>query len=207
MRVAMKRWGGVAVGLVCGSGSAALGGVVYSQPSTSNPANVGFGYFSHSAPRPTRNFRHADNFTLAAPASVSSVNWWGISGGVISDDLSNFDTFTVQFYSSKPAGNGNPIPDALLFQETFAKAATGATATGRSAPNGAMEFRHSVGLSAPVNLSAGALYFLSVSAHCIQPNGEAWLWQDADVVDDYSVSFSYASQQWRSSWIRTVRLS
>ncbi len=171
----------------------AWGTVVYSQPTTSVAGNVGFGFYSHSNARPQNNFKHADNFILASDATITDVSWWGMSSVRNFTNLNNFDTFTVQFYTAP----GTPmLPGVLLSSQTFTRAATTPTDTGRRAPNNAIEYAQHATLPTPVSLTAGTPYFLSISAHCLSTSGDAYLWQDADTVDGYSAMFSYALQSW-----------
>ncbi|MHA7811784.1 MAG: DUF7901 domain-containing protein [Phycisphaerales bacterium] len=171
-------------------------GVVYSQSTTSDPASVGLGWYSSSEPRPTRNFKHADNFVLTSDSTIDAVRWWGLSEGVSHTDLSNFDTFTIEFWTNRTIPNGNIRPLDLIASTTIAFAQTNATATGRSAPSGAIEYMHEATLGDGVDLIAGETYWISISARSIDPQADVWQWQDSDNFDTLSSSFSYAQNRW-----------
>lgn len=172
------------------------GGVVYAQPTTSNPANVGLGWYSSSEPRPTRSFRHADNFVLGSDSTIDAVRWWGLSEGVSHTDLSNFDTFTIEFWTSRTLPNGNIRPTDLIATTTIGTQDTDATATGRSAQSGAIEYVQEATLDDSVELLAGETYWVSISARSIDPNADVWQWQDSDDFDTLSSSFSYGQNRW-----------
>ena len=172
------------------------GGVVYTQPTTSVPANVGLGWYSSSEPRPTRNFKHADNFVLAADATIDTVRWWGLSEGVSHTDLSNFDTFTIEFWTGRTLPNGNIRPLDLISATTIEDDETDATATGRSSTSGALEYMHEATLNEGVSLLAGETYWISISARSIDPSADVWQWQDSDNYDTRSSSYDYGQSRW-----------
>jgi len=185
--------------LACGAARAEL---VFNQPTHPNAANVGLGYFSHSAPKPTRNFLHADNFTLATSAQVNRIVWWGLSEGIEHTDLSNFSSFTIKLYSTR-LSLGQPIPNQTLATHVFAIGDTSPTPTGRAAPaNGALEYRHEVTLPVPFTLDAGTQYFISIGAGFISGTSDAWMWQDSNTTEKKSGVYSYATARW-SSFIDT----
>lgn len=176
--------------------AAADAGVVYSQGVTTDPALVGRGWFSHSRPRPTRNYKHADDFVLEADATVGSVRWWGLSEGRFLDGLGNFDAFTIEFYRAVDSPGGL-LPGELIASTELSIADTAPAATGRVNPaNGAMEHEHLAVLGAPVVLEAGVTYFLAVSARSVNGNRDGWMWSDADGADRYSATYSWASGAW-----------
>lgn len=170
--------------------------VVYSQPSVSDAARVGMGWYSSSEPRPTRNFKHADNFMLAGDASICSVRWWGLSEGVTHTDLGNFESFTIELYSSRTQPNGNIRPLDLIASQTLMLDSLGTTLTGRSAPSGALEYEHEADLTQVWSLDAGVMYWIAISARSIDPGADAWQWQDSDDFDTLSSSFDYAADRW-----------
>ena len=173
-----------------------LGEVVYSQPTTSDASSVGLGWYSSSEPRPTRSFRHADNFSLTAPTAISSVRWWGLTEGSSHTDLGNFDTFTIEFYSNRTQPNGNIRPLDLIASTTIQVAATNATETGRTATSGAIEYMHEATLTTPLSFDADTTYWIAISAHSIDPSADAWQWQDSDDYDTLSSSFDYNQNRW-----------
>lgn len=157
---------------------------------------VGFGFYSSSHPRPNRNFKHADDFTLAQSADISTITWRGMSEGRVRLDLNNFSSYTIEFYTSI-AGGGGFIPGTLLKTETFTKAQTIPTLTGRTAfDTGAFEYAQQATLSSPFTALAGQKYFLAISAAAIVTNADAWMWQDGQFVNGQSGLLSYATGQW-----------
>ncbi len=170
--------------------------VVYSQPSTTNDADVGLGWYSSSEPRPTRNFRHADNFTLGQDASISSVRWWGLTEGLSHTDLSNFDSFTIEFWTNRTVPNGNIRPLNLIASTTIDLTDVMTSETGRAAPTGALEYMHEAMLADPVALQSDAIYWISISARSIDPSVDVWQWQDSNLYDTRSTSFDYNQNQW-----------
>ena len=176
--------------------SAALGNVVYSQPTTSKNAEVGLGWYSSSETRPTRNFKHADNFVLDEDQAITSVRWWGLTEGVSHTDLSNFDSFTIEFYTNRTMPNGNIRPLQLFASTTLDIADTNALTTGRSTASGALEYVHEAQLDEAVDLTAGETYWIAISARSIDPRADVWQWQDSDLFDTRSSSFSYSQNRW-----------
>jgi len=170
---------------------------VFSQPTTVNDGNVGLGWYSQSEPRVRKNFKHADDFVLASDAEINRVVWWGQSSRHRFDDLTNFDTFQIEFFEAEDVG-GDWMPGALLAVEVFDLVETAPTETGRLTPNGAKEYRHETTLTAPFAADAGERYFIAVSAGMIETNSpsDAWQWQDADLHDGWSVTYSWAGDTW-----------
>ena len=170
--------------------------VVYSQSTTSDPEQVGLGWYSSSDPRPTRNFKHADNFTLDEGASIGAVRWWGLTEGVSHTDLSNFDSFTIEFWTNRTLPNGNIRPRDLIASTTLDIAKVSTAATGRAAPSGALEYLHEASLAGELDLVAGETYWISISARSVDPIADVWQWQDSDLYDTLSSSFDYGQNRW-----------
>lgn len=170
--------------------------ILYSQVVEPSNQNIGFGFYSSSVPRARRNFKHADDFTLAEAGTVGSVRWWGINEGVFSTGLANYDTWTVEFYTSQPSP-GNALVGTLIHSETFAKADTSPTPTGRVNPlNAEAETMQRATLASPVALEAGAQYWIAISAHPLSGSGDAWNWRDGLTLNGYSNLYSYATGLW-----------
>ncbi|GJM19779.1 MAG: hypothetical protein DHS20C14_19920 [Phycisphaeraceae bacterium] len=177
---------------------AASGGVLFSQPTVTDPANVGFGYFSHDAPRATHSFKHADGFVLGEAADVERVAWWGLSENMDHPGLTNFTSFTVEFYTAGFGASGSGVgrPDTLIAGETFVISDTNTTATGRLSPAGGIEYRHEVALSTPMRFEAGQTYYVAISAGFIDGLSDGWQWQDSDLYDGFSGIYEYARERW-----------
>ncbi|MCR9075475.1 MAG: hypothetical protein NXI07_05490, partial [bacterium] len=92
--------------------------------------------------------------------------------------------------------NGNIRPLDLISATTIELASTSATATGRSAASGALEYMHEATLSEGVPLLGGETYWVSISARSIDPAADVWQWQDSDDYDTRSSSFDYGQNRW-----------
>ena len=180
-----------------GAGQASAADPVFSQPTTTDDASVGLGWYSNAEPRVRKNYKHADDFTLTAPAEIGRVVWWGQSSKHTHADLTNFDEWHVEFYEAELVG-GQWLPGALLSTEIIAKDLTNPTPTGRTTPAGAIEYRHDATLTAPVGLEADTRYFLAVSAGLIanDTTSDAWQWQDADLHDGWSATYAWGTGEW-----------
>lgn len=170
--------------------------VVYSQTS-SDESQTDFGWYSSSEPRPTRNFKHADNFQLESNTQINSINWWGTSEGASTSDLSNFDSFQIEFWTSRTQPNGRIKPNTLISTESFELVETNPIDTGRRSTIGAIQYMHTASLNGPVTFEADAMYWISISAHSIDPTGDVWQWQDADNADQISSSWTYQFGVWQ----------
>ena len=170
--------------------------LLYAQPTDPDPAHVGLGFYSTSQPRPTRNYKHADDFTLATDASLTRIRWWGLSEGRLFDDLRNFDRYTVEVFEASSTPDGS-LPGTLVASATLAAADLAITATGRTSPtSGAAEHLFEAVLPSAIPLQSGRTYFLALSAHCIDPRGDAWQWQDGTLAGGHSATYSYATRAW-----------
>jgi hypothetical protein len=169
--------------------------ILYSQPVDPSPANINFGFYSSPQPRARRSFKHADDFTLAAPSEVRSLRWWGINEGLFSNGLANYDLFRIEIFTSQPAPGG-PLVATLIHSEVFTVPQTTPINTGRFAPNGQAEMVHFATLASPVTLAANTPYWLAISARAINGSGDAWAWRDGTTALGYSNSFSHATGVW-----------
>lgn len=170
---------------------------VYSQPTTPDDSKVGLGFYSQSEPRANRNYKHADEFTLSEEASIDKVVWWGQSSKTVHADLTNFDSFLVEFYSVRSLA-GAPVPDALLASYTFNPTDTSPMQTGRQTPSGAFEYRHQATLDTPFVAEADTRYFIAISAGMVQTTSasDSWQWQDSSLVNGSSGVYSWATRAW-----------
>lgn len=187
----------ISIAIVCSiSACAAQAEIVYSQTST-DPSQTDFGWYSSSEPRPTRNFKHADNFMLGSSEQITAVNWWGTSEGLSHTDLTNFDSFQIEFWSSRTQPNGRIKPSELISTESFDLTETNATDTGRRTSRDTIEYMHSATLSNAITLEADTMYWISISARSIDPTADVWQWQDADSTDQISSSWTYQFGVWQ----------
>jgi hypothetical protein len=143
------------------------GAVVHSVPPTSAD-----GFFSDAVAGQFYEQRVADNFALSANTAINGVNWWGSSENFIGpSDLSNMASFTIEIF------DGN---FSSLYAETFLTADTNAVETGAANSSGGLQYFHSVKLSSPVELLGGTEYWISIGATNVDPEGDAWVWSDAE---------------------------
>ena len=170
---------------------------VYAQTVTPVDANVGLGFFSQSEPRVRKNFKHADDFTLSRDASIGRVVWWGQSSRHTHTDLTNFDSFLIEFMAVQEV-NGQALPGEVLASFELPIAETFPEATGRLTPLGAMEYRHEATLPGSFEALAGTRYFVAISAGMFLTTSasDAWQWQDAELVNGWSGVYSWASGTW-----------
>lgn len=170
--------------------------IVYSQSAHDDDQQVGLGWYSSSEPRPTRNFKHADNFRLSESAHIAQIEFVGLTEGLSHTDLSNFDAFTVEIWSSQTLPNTRIRPFSLIATESFTLKQTSAALTGRAAQSGALEYNHLVNLTELIALDADTDYWISISARSIDPAADVWQWQDANLDDTISSSWSYTENRW-----------
>lgn len=177
--------------------SAAADLTVYSQPTTPEAAGVGLGFYSQSEPRANKNYKHADDFTLSQDASIGRVVWWGQSSKHTHADLTNFDSFLIEFFAVRVV-NGQSLPGEVLATHYFQIGETSPTATGRLTPSGAIEYRHEAALAIPFETLAQTRYFIAVSAGMVltTASSDAWQWQDSSLVNGRSGVYSWATRAW-----------
>ena len=169
--------------------------IAYSQ-TLADLDSTDFGWFSHSEPRATRNFKHADNFQLSTPTQINQINWWGMTEGVSSVDLENFDTFQIEFYTSRTTNNNRIKPDVLIGSESFDINQTNTVDTGHRTANGAIKYSHQITLGSAVTFDADTTYWISISARSIDGSGDAWQWLDSDLHGGASSSWDFANSRW-----------
>ncbi len=173
--------------------------VLLSQPTVSDAAKVGLGFYSSSHARPTRNYKRGDDFRLSTAAEITRFRWWGLSEGRVFDDLRNFDQYTIEIYEGVRSGDAGPLPAALLWSHTYAASSLAIVATGRvSATSGAAEHVYDATVPGVLSLDSGRDYILAVSARSANTRGDAWQWQDGEAFGGHGANYSYASRQWSS---------
>lgn len=175
--------------------SVANADLVYSQ-TLSDLDSTDFGWYSSSEPRPTRNFKHADNFTLTAQSHISQINWWGMTEGAAHTDLQNFDQFQIEFYTSRTTNNNRIKPDTLIASQTFALSSIITTDTGHQTAAGVIKYQHQATLTNTVTLDANTTYWIAISARSIDPTSDTWQWLDSDLADADSSSYDYNTDRW-----------
>ena len=170
---------------------------IVSQPTTTDDTKVGLGWYSHAEPRVRKNYKHADDFILTAPAEIGRVVWWGQSSKHTHDDLTNFDSFQIEIFEAQLVDD-QWLPGTLVASQTLDLADTTPTPTGRLTPAGAIEYRHDAPLTAAIALDADTRYFLAISAGLIETGyaSDAWQWQDADLYDGWSATYAWATGGW-----------
>lgn len=170
--------------------------LVVSQPAAPNAARVGLGFFSSSHPRPTRNFKRADDFRLSEAFRITRVRWWGLSEGRVFTDLRNFDQYTIEIYEGAGAPMG-ALPGTLVWSHAFDLSSLSIVPTGRASPStGALEHVFEASLPIVPTLESDRPYLLAISARSVNPGGDAWQWQDARFLGGHGAIYSYASAAW-----------
>ena len=102
--------------------------------------------------------RVADDFTLAAPADIRRITWWGFY------DQNNppaTETMRIRFYGARP-GDGLPDENNILFEQSYlnpSRIATGRQIGVGIAPD---EIRYEVDVAGPIQLGANTPYWLEV---------------------------------------------
>ena len=182
-----------AIGAALLCSASAAGEVVFSQGPLDNEADVGLGFFSHTAPTPTNSFRHADNFTLDADTPITAVRWWGSGSGDTGPGIDNVGAFEITIYE-----HGFFYPGDALYTERFDLADTGANATGRVG-NGVNEYTHTASLASAFEAQAGTQYWVVIAAELTDSAGDGWLWADAQTGDGTSASLRYSTGRWSST--------
>lgn len=158
---------------------AAFGQVVWDQ----EPGTDGFGIFSDGISTNGSQFYQtatADNFSLSSAAKITDVEFWGGSEDFEFADLTNFQAFDIYVYDS----NFNAVYSTQVSTASLNPVNTG---TLNSSNNGGEIF--SFNLSTSINLSAGN-YFLHVGSINVDPNGDAFIWDDS-ATGDGSYAFNY----------------
>lgn len=166
--------------------------VVYSQ--LPDPVNYNSGPTTDGVAGQFNSVRMADNFNLGSNATVTGVAWWGGSEGFNDPDLTNFDSFAVTIYASS-AG----MPGGAVYSETFLTADTHPTLVGHI-DNSSLNpnaYRHNVTFTAPVSLSGGTEYWLSIGSINADPDGDGYTWIMALAsVDDVTAFDDFAGTGW-----------
>lgn len=167
--------GGV-VGAVLCSGSA-FGGI-YSQLSDQPSAQS---FFSDAIAGQFFSQRMADNFTLDADATATSVRWWGGSQNFQFADIDNMASYTVVLYEADSAGG----PGSVIYSDTVTdkNIRLGLSQTGATLFGGGIEYAYTLELESAVALSAGTEYWISVGATLVDGGADAWVWSGSSAGD------------------------
>jgi hypothetical protein len=162
---------GVHMGPLMGSGWGAGGSplgkdgpTIYSQPSESAD-----GFFSDGVPGQFWSQRIADNFVLDNDYVVDGIRWWGSSENYLSNDLTNFKNFVIEFYDD--AGGA---PGASIGQVVVDKNNTNPTLTGAQNSGGGLEYLMETSLN--LHLLGGVAYWVSVGSENVNPGDDGFVW-------------------------------
>jgi hypothetical protein len=129
----------------------------------------------------------ADNFTVDAGGSISTVCWWGFYGDLAFDECADpeppsADDFTIRFYNNDPAcpnGNVTGTPFAVRAVGQPLRAQTGNTVGGN------LEYEYSATISPAVAVSAGQCVWISIQNNTPVDDCR-WLWSTAPGGDNDS---------------------
>lgn len=171
-----KAWfagGALALALTCGSALAQT--VVFQQ----NPAGASIlGPFANLNHNVTQ--RVADDFSLAAPASVSQIKWWGWTYNNQlnqQSDLTNISGFDVRILA---ADGVNGAPGMVIYQETIPTASI-LVANYAAGPMAGQTYEFTANLGASVALGAGTTYWLAINAVVVNPNNNGDLFVRTEI--------------------------
>jgi hypothetical protein len=133
----------------------------------------------------------ADDFQLAGPfLTITQVQWWGGYG--FNPDPSPGDNFKIRFFYDI---DGSPVVDPFttMSASSLSRTVTSLTASSWGSHDGGTVYKYLVDLPAPITLSAGTTYYLSV----INNTSSTWGW-----LEDGSPSHWYRlsdSNSWQYS--------
>ncbi len=186
--------------LALGAGALLLTGcaarsTLIEHPRVRDDSRVGLGFFSHAAAGARRDYFHADNFTLDAPARLTALEWAGLVDGPAGAGLENVRGFVVRFLPFPENEPGEPVAERRFALDETHPSPTGRLGSGANESSAAREFTHRVALEPAVELDAGD-YLLVVAAELIDPSAANWQWQDGETSDGFSASWSYARKRW-----------
>jgi len=159
----------------------AYGAMVYEQL-PDGPNNTQNGFFSDGNQGVQfYDNRIADDFQLAAAASVNQVAWWGGSENFNSPDiLLNTSAFVIKFYSSA-------IPtEPPIASFTIPIGSITAVATGNLNVAGGTEYLFTANLPTPVPVPGGTSYSIHIGAILIGGFGDAFAWHTANANNAFS---------------------
>jgi len=113
--------------------------------------------------------QEADDFQLGASYSIIQARWWGAYG--TAPDPALTDDFTIRFFDD---AGGTPAlnPFAEVSAVGLTRTATSLTAVTFGAHDGGTVYEYMADLSAPVALSGGTTYYLSI----VNNTGSYWGW-------------------------------
>lgn len=102
--------------------------------------------------------QEADDFALGAPSSIDQVRWWGSYGAT--PDPAPADDFLVRLYNDVAGAPAvNPFSEIAV---NPTRAATALTASVFGGHDGGTVYEYVASLPAPVGLSGGTTYYLSI---------------------------------------------
>lgn len=173
----------VALALCCGSAHAQS--IAFQQNPTGASINGPFANLNHNV----ATQRVADNFSLATPASVSSIVWWGWTyNNQLNQQgaLSNISAFDVRIMA---ADGVSGAAGTVIYQETIPTASIVAT-NYAAGPLAGQTYRFEAPLASNVALGAGTTYWLAINAVVINPanSGDLFVWTEQTAVGDDDVS-------------------
>lgn len=114
---------------------------------------------------------NAQDFVLSDGLStITDIHWWGLYYGP--DTVTEPDDFTIEIYS-----DDSGLPGSVL--HTFEPADAGRTDTGGTALGGQTLYSYSIDI-APLTLTAGTTYWISIVNDTTADDDDDWLWAAQD---------------------------
>ena len=141
---------------------------------TREPERFAFGYFSHTNTGAARNYVHADDFSIDAPACIKTITWWGHPES--GQDLENYEDFELSLLSSDARDEpGNTLFQSMVKLTEIESIRENPPSAVKAPPRWLHRFKP----EACIALSASGRYFLAIAATRKDPDGDGWQWSDA----------------------------
>lgn len=108
----------------------------------------------------------ADDFTLASPASISHIRWWGLYGNVFGGGSNSIvppvgdETMRIRFYGARPADG---LPGTILYEQAFLNPSRVNTGQIADFGTGARRYEFDIDLPITFEAQAGTRYWMEVA--------------------------------------------
>lgn len=108
----------------------------------------------------------ADDFTLASPASIGHIRWWGLYGNVFGGGSNSIvppvgdETMRIRFYSARPADG---LPGTVQYEQAFLNPSRVNTGQIADFTTGARRYEFDVDLPMVFEAQAGIRYWMEVA--------------------------------------------
>lgn len=129
----------------------------------------------------------ADDFTLAAPASIGHIRWWGLYGNVFGGGSSSIvppvgdETMRIRFYGARPSDG---LPGTMLYEQAFLNPSRVNTGQIADFGTGARRYEFDVDLPIVFEAQAGTRYWMEVAQVGIPSSVFRWSFSNPNVPAD-----------------------